>query len=248
MKTFGSRVRIMTWNIHGGIGPDGRFDLTRVVSTIARHDPDVVALQEVDSRRRSAGDPSPFSYLREAIGHYGIEAKSIITDDGEYGQMLVSRWPLTDTEIHDISISRREPRRAIETQILGPGGSFRVIASHFGLGFAERRVQARRIIGIARDHPLPTILLGDFNDWAWPSSLRDALRRELPGRTREKTYPAWLPLMRLDRMYCWPRAILLSSFVDRGARLCSDHLPLIADFAIGADQAATLVTPGANRE
>ncbi len=36
-------MRVMTWNIHGGVGTDGKFDLARIVDAIARHAPDVVA-------------------------------------------------------------------------------------------------------------------------------------------------------------------------------------------------------------
>jgi endonuclease/exonuclease/phosphatase family metal-dependent hydrolase len=40
-------VRVLTWNIHSGIGPDGRYDLERVVRLVQRHEPDIVALQEI---------------------------------------------------------------------------------------------------------------------------------------------------------------------------------------------------------
>jgi endonuclease/exonuclease/phosphatase family metal-dependent hydrolase len=219
----------MTWNIHGGIGIDRRFDLARIVAAIERHAPDVVALQEVDSRRSKPGDPPPFTFLREAIGQHGIEAKSIVTADGEYGQMVVSKWPFEDTDIHDITYDHREPRRAIETHVHSDRGTFRLVASHFGLVAMERRHQAKKLVEIARRHPITTVMLGDFNDWAWPSPLRDALRRELPARTRHKTFPSWCPLMRLDRIYCWPPQALARSFVDRDARTASDHLPVIAD-------------------
>lgn len=227
-------VRVMTWNIHGGIGPDGRFDLARVVATIARHDPDVVAIQEVDSRRRLPGDPPPFAFLKESIGHHGIEAKSITTADGDYGQMLISKWPFENTLIHDFTMPGREPRRAIETEVWTDRGRLRVIASHFGLNFSERREQARRIVEIARKHPATTVMLGDFNDWAWPSSLRRALQKELPARTRHASFPSWCPVMRLDRIYCWPPRALARSFTDRKARTCSDHLPVIADITLDA--------------
>ena len=46
-----STVRVMTWNIHGGIGVDGELALERIIEVIKRNEPDVVALQEVDSRR-----------------------------------------------------------------------------------------------------------------------------------------------------------------------------------------------------
>ncbi len=168
---------------------DRRFDLGRVVDTIAQHHPDVVALQEVDSRRTVAAGGSPFAVLREAVGDHGIEAKSITTADGEYGQMVVSRWPFNSTRIHDITHAKREPRRAIEVEISAPGGTFRLVAAHFGLSLSERRRQARRLVAIARQHTMTTVMLGDFNEWFWPASLRGALGRELPARTRIRDIP-----------------------------------------------------------
>jgi endonuclease/exonuclease/phosphatase family metal-dependent hydrolase len=223
-------LRIMTWNIHGGVGPDGRYSLERITETIARLNPDVLALQEVDSRRRT--EASPFALLRQAVGEHGIEAKSISTSDGDYGQMLVSRCPLNAIEVHDITHADREPRRAIETEVHCGHGRLRVVATHFGLSIAERRTQAKRLVAIARRHPVATVMLGDFNDWFWPGSLRDALRHELPGRTRHATFPSWLPMLRLDRIFCWPPHILRRSFVDRRAWRASDHLPVVADIVV----------------
>jgi endonuclease/exonuclease/phosphatase family metal-dependent hydrolase len=226
-------MRVMTWNIHGGVGMDGRFDLARIVDAIAHHAPDVVALQEVDSRRRAAQGPSPFTFLREAIGQHGIEAKSITTADGDYGQMVISRWPLQAVQIHDITVAQREPRRAIQTDVIAPAGTVRLIAAHFGLRPSERRTQARRLVAIGRPHPSTTVMLGDFNDWFWPSSMRAALERELPAHTRHATYPSRWPLMSLDRVYCWPARALLRSYVDRKSWIASDHLGLVADIALG---------------
>ena len=225
-------VRVMTWNIHSGIGTDGQYDLDRIVETIERNRPDALALQEVDSRRTPPPARSPFAVLREAVGGHGIEAKSIVTADGEYGQMVVSRWPFGATEIHDITIAKREPRRAIEVEIAAPVGAFRFVATHFGLSISERRHQARRLVAIARRHPLPTVMLGDFNEWFWPASLRGALARELPGRTRHASFPSWYPLLRLDRIFCWPPGAMRQSFVDHAAWRASDHLPVIADIDV----------------
>jgi endonuclease/exonuclease/phosphatase family metal-dependent hydrolase len=30
LKRTGTTIRVMTWNIHSGVGTDGHFDLTRV--------------------------------------------------------------------------------------------------------------------------------------------------------------------------------------------------------------------------
>lgn len=221
-------VRVMTWNIHGTLGLNPRFDLVRVVDLIRRWDPDIVALQEVDSRRALADGANPFEYLAGAVGVYGIGAISLTGADGDYGQMLISRFPVGQQQIHDISFGEHEPRRAIRAEIATPFGPLTVVATHLGLSIGERRQQAAMLIELAVGNA-PAVVAGDFNDWFWPGSVRAVLSRVLAGRTRFRTFPAAFPLLRLDRIYCRPRVALVRSFVDRSARALSDHLPVIAD-------------------
>lgn len=222
------RVRVMTWNIHGAVGRNPRFDLARVVELIRRWDPDIVALQEVDSRRELVGAANPFDYLPEALGVHGIGARSITGADGDYGQMLISRFPIVAHDVHDISYPEREPRCAIRALLETPIGSLTVIATHLGLSIRERRDQVRALIELATGKG-PTVVVGDFNDWFWPGSVRKALTRVLGGRTRDRTFPSMFPLFRFDRIYCRPREVLAKSFIDPAARAVSDHLPVIAD-------------------
>jgi len=224
-------VRILTWNIHGALGRNPRFDLARVVELIDRWGPQIVALQEVDSRREKIGD-NPFELLQRELGEHGIGAKSISTADGDYGQMLISRWPLAETVIHDISFPEREPRRAIATTIATPHGPLRFVATHLGLSTHERRGQTKALLDIAGEARTTTVVAGDFNDWFWVGSVRSALSRALPGCTRFRTFPSLLPLLRLDRIYCRPAGALVQAFTDRAARRISDHLPVIADVRI----------------
>jgi endonuclease/exonuclease/phosphatase family metal-dependent hydrolase len=227
-------VRLMTWNIHGAVGRNSRFDLARVVALIRRWSPDIIALQEVDSRRRQPDGINPFVMLQNALGKHGIGAKSISTTDGDYGQMLISCCPILDSSVHDISWPEREPRRAIMAEISLPEGRLRLVATHLGLAIHERRNQARTLLKIAGSAAVPTVVLGDFNDWFWPGSVRKVLSREFPGRSRHRTFPSLCPLLRLDRIYCRPCEALLCSFVDRSARDISDHLPVIGDVALDA--------------
>jgi endonuclease/exonuclease/phosphatase family metal-dependent hydrolase len=224
-------IRVMTWNIHGAFGRNPRFDLMRVVALIRRWDPDIVALQEVDSRRPLADAANPFDFLPGAVGLYGVGAKSISTADGDYGQMLISRWPIETQEVRDISFPEREPRRAIRACIATPHGKITVVATHLGLSVHERRGQARTLIDMAQGEG-PAIVVGDFNDWFWPGSVRKVLTRVLGGRTRHRTFPSFLPLFRFDRIYCRPHTALVESFVDCEARALSDHLPVIADLRL----------------
>lgn len=224
-----SSVRIMTWNIHGTFGRNPRFDLAQVVKLIRRWDPDIVALQEVDSRRALAGGANPFEFLQSAVGVYGIGAKSLTGADGDYGQMLISRFPVTSHEIRDISFGEREPRRAIRAVVETPQGPLIVVATHLGLSIRERRRQAKALTELASGEA-PAVVIGDFNDWFWPGSVRAVLSRVLRGRTSFRTFPSKFPLLRLDRIYCRPANAMVDSFIDKEASKLSDHLPIIADF------------------
>lgn len=226
----------MTWNIHGALGRNPRFDLPRVVALIRKWAPDVVALQEVDSRRAMADGVNPFEYLPGAVGLYGIGAKALTTKDGDYGQVLISRWPIAAHEVRDISSPEREPRRAIRADIDTPRGRLIVVATHLGLSVNERRGQAQTLTELGAgqgDQQATAIVMGDLNDWFWVGSVRAVLSQHFAGRTRFRTFPAAFPLLRLDRIYCRPRQALLQSFTDREARAISDHLPVIADLQLG---------------
>lgn len=223
--------RVMTWNIHGAFGRNPRFDLSRVVALIRKWDPDVVALQEVDSRRALADGVNPFEFLPGAVGLYGIGAKALTTKDGDYGQVLISRWPITAHEVRDISYPEREPRRAIRAEIETPQGSLVVVATHLGLSVNERRGQAQTLTELGAGQGT-AIIMGDLNDWLWAGSVRAVLSRHFAGRTRFRTFPSKFPLLRLDRIYCRPGRALLQSFTDPEARAISDHLPVIADISL----------------
>ena len=223
-------LRLMTWNIHGGVGPDRRFDLDRIAALIARHQPDMLALQEVDTRGRGVACLAPLKGL--GIGHLA-EARTIAVPDGHYGHVLYSRWPTRDTVLHDLSVRRREPRMAIDTHVDTPQGPLRVVAVHLGLALLERRRQTAMLAGMARaGSGAPTVMMGDFNDWFSFRPVRRTLARALPVSTEVRSFPACWPLLRLDRLYCSRRGMLARSFTDAAARHASDHLPVIADIQL----------------
>jgi endonuclease/exonuclease/phosphatase family metal-dependent hydrolase len=223
-------VRLMTWNIHGALGRNPRFDLDRVVALVQRHQPDIVALQEIDSRRaRAAHLDDPFDVLQRALGEHGAKAAAVTTADGHYGQVLISRWAMLNTEVRDLSYREREPRRAICSDIQTPAGPLRVVATHLGLSMFERHSQAEALLEMLDGVRTTTVALGDFNDWLWVGSVRRRLARVLPGYTCHRTFPSRWPLLHLDRIYVSPPGALLNSRTDPEAHAISDHLPVISD-------------------
>jgi len=226
-------ARILTWNIHRGIGADRRFDLARIIALIRSHAPDIIALQEVDSRGRDPQD-LPLAALKTALGSHAAEAKTIVAEDGHYGHVLISRWPMEHVQLHDVSIGRREPRCAIEAVIAAPQGLFRVVATHLGLGLGERKRQIARLVELARKHdePFGCVMLGDFNDWH--GEVRRAMTDLLPAWSMLRTFPARRPLFKLDRIFCRPPGALGRCWTDPEGRRASDHLPVIAELQLEA--------------
>jgi endonuclease/exonuclease/phosphatase family metal-dependent hydrolase len=220
-------MRIMTWNVHGIFHLNPGFDLDGVCSIIRHWSPDVVALQEVDSRGRT---DDPFALLAKAVGDHSIDARSIVTQDGDYGQVLLSKWPFLEApKIVDVSYQEREPRRAISARIQSDIGEMTVVATHLGLSIHERHAQAHALVDLVQ--PKRTFVVGDFNDWLWVRSVRGVLAQTCPVRTRLRTFPSRFPLLRLDRIYVTRDGLIRSAWTDRKARKCSDHLPVIADVA-----------------
>lgn len=228
----GRCIRVMTWNIHGGIGPDGRRDLGRIVRLVQAHNPDILALQEVDSRGRPAQDPPPLAFLTAALGEHQAEARTIVAEDGHYGHAVISRWPMSAVKLHDLSYWKFEKRCAIECDIETPYGPVNLSAVHLGLWFSERRRQARQLAQIADSDHRVSIMLGDFNDWPWRGPVRRALADTLPARTHHRTWPSFRPMLLLDRIYCRPREAMITSWVDPAGRMASDHLPVFADITL----------------
>lgn len=221
-------TRVLTWNVHGTFNLNPKFDLAGVCATIRKWSPDIAALQEVDSRNRT---DDPFKELAHAVGQHQVDARSIVTEDGDYGQVLLSRWPFVEEPtVTDVSYQEREPRRAISAHIECPIGRVRVVATHLGLSIRERRAQAAALARLI-DAPL-SVVIGDFNDWFWVKSVRGVLARHCPSRTRLRTFPSLCPIMRLDRIYVAPGGTITNAWTDHAARAYSDHLPVLAEIAV----------------
>ncbi len=229
-------LRIASWNVHKCIGTDGRYDPARTAAVIRELDADLVALQEVDRRfgRRTARlDPAA---LEHATGLVPLPASDLPDGLGWHGNALLVR-PGTTWRLDRFDLPGAEPRGAVVAELLppdAPRGALRVVAAHFGL---LRRCRARQaaflLRTIAEREAMPTLLLGDLNEWR-PPGPRSALRMLEPlfGPVREglPSFPSRLPLLALDRILGCPKAPVrgLSVHDSPLARVASDHLPLTA--------------------
>jgi endonuclease/exonuclease/phosphatase family metal-dependent hydrolase len=138
--------------------------------------------------------------------------------------------------ITDLSWRGREPRGAIAIDLDCGGTDLRVVATHLGLRPAERRDQVQQLLHLFRERPDDhSVLLGDLNEWfLWGRPLR-RLHRHFKATPSIATFPSFMPVLALDRVWAHPRAMLKKVSVHRTAlaRRASDHLPLVADLELG---------------
>jgi endonuclease/exonuclease/phosphatase family metal-dependent hydrolase len=228
MTDAAATIRVLTWNVHGCVGRDRVCDPDRVAKVLDAAQPDISALQEIDNRtRRAARDP--FSYFGELFGWTTVTARTLAATDGHYGHIVLSRWPIESLGEIDLSVPRREPRKAIVGRVAAPGGPIIVIAVHLGLWPRERRRQFAKLRArIDELADLPLLVLGDFNDFPGRGLAERSLCPPLAATPELATYPSRFPLLPLDRIWFREPLELVTIATLRDAQLVSDHLPLLA--------------------
>src|SRR4051794_38613738 len=180
--TTAATLSAATWNIHAGVGRDGRYAPKRIVEVLHEMDADIVALQEVASREKH----SDFLADVERDTGYQVVAGWLRQRRGsDFGNAVLSRFPIRSVSRLDLAIERCEPRGCLDVCVdIGRRTPLRVMAMHLGLRPGERREQVRRVLAtVERDTPHPTLLMGDLNEWyLWGRPLRWLHRhfREIP--------------------------------------------------------------------
>lgn len=230
-----AKVPVASYNVHKCVGMDGQFDPGRVTAVIAELGAELVALQEVDrrfGRRTALLDPRT---LGRETGLVPLPVSDLPDGLGWHGNALLVR-PGTRWRLQRLDLPGAEPRGAVvaELELSGERGALRVVAAHFGL---LRRCRTRQVAAVlaavARGRDMPTLLLGDLNEWRLDRQ-RSALRGLEPlfGGVvgGPPSFPSRRPFLALDRILGCPRAKVteVEAHDSPLARLASDHLPLRA--------------------
>jgi len=244
-------VRILTYNVHSCIGLDGRLSPERIARVIARHDPDIVALQELDVGRSRTGHLDQVRAIADALEMSLAFHPTVTLADEQFGDAVLSPHGLRLVRAGALPGLGRpgfEPRGALWVEVdvpHGDGAASRVqlINTHFSLHPRERMMEAEALLGPDwLGHPSAqrdVVLCGDFNALPWFPSLR-RLRRNLAdaqtgldGHRPERTWFGRYPIGRIDHVLVDPHWTVLHVEVPDHtlARVASDHRPLVVDIA-----------------
>jgi endonuclease/exonuclease/phosphatase family metal-dependent hydrolase len=229
-------ITIASYNTHGGVGRDRRFAPERITEVIREMKADVVALQEVQN---GATGFDMLAFLQQETGFQAISGLTFKRKGADYGNGLLTRFRVLSTQRIDLCVARCEPRGALDVELDCGGTPMRVIATHLGLRPSERREQIQRLLrALESDRPLPTILMGDINEWfLWGRPLR-WMHKHFEETPSIATFPSFYPLFALDRLWVKPRTLLqrLDVHATELARVASDHLPLKAQIDLHCGQ------------
>ena len=243
VTTQNPTVRVATYNIHTCVGVDRRYDPGRISMVLREIDADIASLQEVDARRPVERHAGQWAYLGAATGCRVIIGTGVRQPRGRFGNAILTRFPVLAARLIDLTVAGYEPRAAIDAEVLIGERVLRVIATHFGLHAAERRQQANRLMAAlgeavpaSRRKAHAVLLMGDLNEWRGRRGAIRSLDRRLGPSTAARTFPSWMPLLSLDRIYAGGPAVLRDVDVYRSplARLASDHLPLVGSLSWSA--------------
>jgi endonuclease/exonuclease/phosphatase family metal-dependent hydrolase len=239
-------IRLLTLNAHQGFAAFRRRKLLAGIRDALRASgADLVFLQEV------GGDEDipeqHYELLADQVWPQHAYGRNVVTTGGHQGNALLSKFPIVRWQNVDVSVEGMEPRGLLHCVLDVPqaGPRLHAVCVHLGLREAQRRWQVDRLLAlvtdtIPRDEPL--VIAGDFNDWrerAHRRMLADPSLAEIHASASKRparTYPAWWPRLRLDRIYVRNLYYRPLEMPRRPWSELSDHAPLAGEVRLrGSD-------------
>lgn len=234
-------LRVMTYNIHHAEGLDGRVDTARIAALIQQERADIVALQEVDKGVRRTALRDLAAELASLTGMTGIFSNNFHFQGGEYGNAVLTRFPVKRWTNHHYQMIRTNEQRGLLQLVLDVRGR-EVVFMNTHIDFrsddAERWLNVGEIETLTKAQgATPVILCGDFNNQP-KGRVYDRLTQTFQdtwakvGAGNGFSFPANGANRRID--YIWftqPEALKpIKAWLPESE--ASDHLPLVVEFEL----------------
>jgi endonuclease/exonuclease/phosphatase family metal-dependent hydrolase len=226
----------MTYNVHHCNPPaiKGLIDVCAIADVIISNKADIVFLQEIDVKTHRAKGMNQSLELSRLTGlQYSAFYKAIDIMGGEYGVVILSRFPLDSAVVYPLWQKGESEQRVLGISVatLPDDRKIRVACTHLDLSADIREKEIKQIELILSRGEIPVILGGDFN--AEPESKEMGIMfNRFTSSTKNfvATFPNINPNKTID--YLFTRRIDKLRFISHKVItgiVASDHLPVVAE-------------------
>ena len=230
-------ISVGTYNIRKSVGTDWRRKPDRVLGVIRELGVDVIALQEVDRRFGTRATSLSLAVIGRETDHRPLAFDHRPGSLGWHGNTLLVHTRIRVVEQRALELPGLEPRGAAMAVLENEGRRVRVIGTHLGLLRNWRRRQAQALLEqLATMPPMPTIVMGDLNEWGARGCIAE-FARTLRVVESGDSYHSERPFVAFDRIMVTPDWRVEGSGVHHSPRamLASDHLPVWARLELERD-------------
>jgi endonuclease/exonuclease/phosphatase family metal-dependent hydrolase len=247
---FGSpSIRLLTLNAHQGFSPFRRRKLLpRLRDALRASGADLVFLQEIGGDHGEDIPQQQYELLADQVWPQHAYGRNVVATMGHQGNALLSKFAIVRWQNVDVSVEGVEPRGLLHCvlDVQQAGQPLHAVCVHLGLREAQRRWQVDRLLAFVADaipRDAPLVIAGDFNDWrerAHRQVLAGSSLAEVhasAGTRPARTFPAWWPRLRLDRIYVRNLHHRPLEMPRRPWSELSDHAPLAGEIRLGATRA-----------
>jgi endonuclease/exonuclease/phosphatase family metal-dependent hydrolase len=233
-------LRVMTYNIHVGVGMDKKLDLPRVASVINAQHPDLVGLQEVDRGVTRTQRIDEIAELAKLTRMDYAFAFNLRYQGGQYGVAILSRLPIMATDHRLYQNTREAERRGfIRAEVTVNGHVLNFVTTHLDYQYDDGRLfEAQQLLSALKDVKGPLVVVGDFNDI--PAGHAYQLMRYqfgdawIEGRSTDEgfSYPTDKPAKRIDYIFFRSTDRVRTKRAWIVKTEASDHIPVVADLEV----------------
>ncbi|AWW32964.1 hypothetical protein DN752_24150 [Echinicola strongylocentroti] len=239
-----STLKVMSYNVkYCAPYKSSTPDLDSIARIIRHTDADIVFMQEIDRNTTRSGKVNQLELLSQKTGlNYHFYGEAISYQGGETGLGILSRYPMTDQEIHHLPRVELEGRyvsyRILMTAVTKVEQQHLTIANtHMELTLENRELQVPAIDSVLSAAPYPVIFGGDFNATPDGPTITSFFERGFnsacPGNAPQCfTIPSREPNRTLDYILYRPRTELGIKSHEVLHTEASDHLPIITTFEL----------------
>ena len=216
------QVQVMSYNVRHCAGMDMVLDYDRTAAVISKQQPDVVALQELDSMTRRSGHHYQLGELAERTQYHPIFGSAIDYDGGKYGVGILNRE--NPMSVKRIPLPGVEPRVLLVVELK----DYVIACTHLDLEEALRLASVPLILAEAQRWQKPFILAGDWNDAPDSPLMQEMTKSFTILSGDDATFPADEPQECIDYVASYkdyPVETMESVVIDEP--IASDHRPLV---------------------